>query len=104
MNTEKAIKHIDACKKTFAMLNDRWERFGYKQAEILFNEFNRPVLFKSYDTIVGVISDDKFYELGKYSTTTSKQVTQFCNAYGLDRELLDRPEDSWSNTWKSVTY
>ncbi len=61
-----------------------WTRFGYKQAwfsQLL--DFDNLRLFKSYNTIVALvdISEGVFYELGKWSTTTSKQVTQFYNAY-----------------------
>ena len=61
-----------------------WTRFDYKQAwysELL--DFGNLRLFKSYETIVALIdiSDGVFYELGKWSVTTSKQVTQFYNRY-----------------------
>jgi hypothetical protein len=49
---------------------------------------------KSYQTIVAIIDHDerKLYELGKYSQTTSKQVTQIHNSMfrGYDRELVGR--------------
>ena len=39
------------------------------------------ILFKSYNTIVGFVdcSETIFYEIGKYSRTTSKQMTQIYN-------------------------
>ena len=41
------------------------------------------ILFKSYHTIVALVDIDNqvVYRLGKWSTTTSKQTTQFCNEY-----------------------
>ena len=40
-------------------------------------------LIKSYDTIVALIvaSESVVYELGKYSRTTSKQITQIINRH-----------------------
>ena len=63
--------------------NPTWTRFDYKQAwwsNVLGGQFR---LLKSYDTIVAVVDimNFKFYELGKWSTTTSKQVTQYYNKY-----------------------
>ena len=39
------------------------------------------ILFKSYNTIVGFVdcTENIFYEIGKYSRTTSKQMTQIYN-------------------------
>lgn len=39
-------------------------------------------LIKSYYTIVGLVdvANKQFYEIGKYSQTTSKQVTQIYNS------------------------
>ena len=68
------------------LLNDgdiEWTRFDCKNAyfsDLLVDNYR---LFRSYNTIVGLIdiSDGVFYEINKYSTTTSKQVTQFYNRY-----------------------
>lgn len=85
-----------------------WQRFDYKQAEYEVIKYRSKwfTLFKSYDTIVGVydMDDDVFYELGKYSPTTSKQVSQFCsnNLGNPTRVLLDRPK--WSNRWVAQNY
>lgn len=57
---------------------------------------NRYILIKSYSTIVGMVDTDerKVYEFGKYSQTTSKQITQLCHEqfYLYDKELLQRPD------------
>ena len=39
------------------------------------------ILFKSYNTIVGFVdeTENMFYEIGKYSRTTSRQMTQIYN-------------------------
>lgn len=41
------------------------------------------ILFKSYHTIVALVDIDNqvVYRLGKWSTTTSKQTTQFSRAF-----------------------
>lgn len=40
------------------------------------------IVFKSYNTIVGFVdyTENVFYEIGKYSRTTSKQMTQIYNS------------------------
>ena len=39
---------------------------------------------KSYSTIVGFVHMSDVYEIGKYSRTTSKQMTRICNTYFSD--------------------
>ncbi len=58
-----------------------WTRFGSKQCWVSDCISNRYFLVKSYSTIVAVIDDQQgeLYELGKWSVTTSKQVTQLYN-------------------------
>ena len=63
-----------------------WTRFDYKQAWFsnrLYVLDGTYRLLKSYSTIVAVvdITNNKFYELGKWSATTSKQVTQYHDTY-----------------------
>ena len=59
----------------------KWKRFRSCQCWISECINNRYFLVKSYNTIVAVIDDQQaeLYELGKWSTTTSKQVTQIYN-------------------------
>lgn len=59
----------------------KWKRFGSKQCWVSSCLFNRYFLVKSYSTIVAIIDDQngELYELGKWSSTTSKQVTQLFN-------------------------
>ena len=47
---------------------------------------------KSYNTIVAFAYQGQFYEIGKYSRTTSKQVTQIYNRFfsNYDRFFVDR--------------
>ena len=47
------------------------------------NHLGNYKLFRSYSTIVALIDIDNqvVYRLGKWSTTTSKQTTQFSRAY-----------------------
>lgn len=47
-------------------------------------------LLKSYSTVVGLQNNHNgLWEMGKYSQTTSKQVTQFCNNNGLDKHFVE---------------
>ena len=75
-----------------------WARFNSCQAwvsELVYNSaFN--VMFrlvKSYNTIVGFINVDtaEYIELGKWSRTTSKQVTQIHNQLfrNFERKFID---------------
>lgn len=55
----------------------------YGKAKVIMEE-NR-VLLKSYNTIVGYISEGKFHRTWNgYSQTTVRHVSSFCEMYGLD--------------------
>lgn len=74
---KKDLLHVKNCHL-------EWRQFGYKQCyytECVFNEETQNFykLVRSYNTIVAICYDDSFIELGKWSKTTSKQVTQFYN-------------------------
>lgn len=58
-----------------------WKQFGSNQCWVSNCIHNRYFLVKSYNTIVAVIDDQngELFELGKWSITTSKQVTQLYN-------------------------
>lgn len=60
---------------------DNWKQFGKKQCWVSNCIKNRYFLVVSYNTLVAVIDDQlgELYELGKWSVTTSKQVTQLFN-------------------------
>ena len=64
---------------------DNWTRFGYKQMWVSSCIKNRYFLVISYNTLVAVIDDQngELYELGKWSPTTSKQVTQLYNLHDV---------------------
>ena len=47
-----------------------------------------PIL--SYETVVAFAHNGIMYEVGKYSRTTSKQVTQITNKLGCDRKFYER--------------
>lgn len=70
-----------------------WRRVGYKQAWVSNLLRKRYYLIKSYETIVGLVDMEemKFYEIGKYSPTTSKQITQIHNSMfqDCDRMFID---------------
>ena len=60
---------------------DKWTQFDKKQMWVSNCIKNRYFLVISYNTLVAVIDDQngELYELGKWSVTTSKQVTQLYN-------------------------
>ena len=75
---------LSKCKSSTmhcAIPDVKWKRFRSCQCWISECINNRYFLVKSYNTIVAVIDDQQaeLYELGKWSTTTSKQVTQIYN-------------------------
>lgn len=74
---------LNNCKvsTTHCLMDVKWKRFGSKQCWVSNCIHNRYFLVKSYNTIVAVIDDQtgELFELGKWSTTTSKQVTQLYN-------------------------
>ena len=64
-----------------------------KQQNFYVARIGNHTILKSYNTIVGIITDEKLYQV-KYSRTTSKQVTQYCNNHNvLERyELINAYE------------
>ena len=73
--------------------NIQWRRVGAKQAWISNMLDGQYFLIKSYATIVGLVDMDenKYYEIGKYSPTTSRQMTQIhrSNFSNCEREFID---------------
>ena len=76
--------------------NTNWTQFRSCQAYIgdmqvvtIGNEDYFVTPFRSYDTIVAYIDFDTkvLYEVGKYSQTTSKQVTQY---FGQQKQANER--------------
>lgn len=57
--------------------NDNWIQFNKYQAWIKCSYIDGRwySIIKSYNTIVGFVKDNMYIEIGKYSVTTSKQVT-----------------------------
>lgn len=74
--------------------NIRWEQFHHCNAWVSQCLQNRFFLIKSYRTIVGIVDDQEgdFFEMGKYSPTTSKQMTQIFRQRFSDceRKLVHR--------------
>ena len=64
-----------------AFYSTKWHMFGRKQCWVSDCINNRYFLVKSYSTLVAIIDDQngELFELGKWSVTTSKQVTQLYN-------------------------
>lgn len=84
-NAETILRHCNASTKHCA-LSITWKQWNKKNCYVSNCINNRYFLVKSYNTIVAVIDDQQgeLYELGKWSPTTSKQVTQLFNM--SDRE------------------
>ena len=80
-NAESILRKCKACTTGCVMQNVTWKRFRNCNAYISSCIVNRYFLVKSYNTIVAVIDDQlgELYELGKWSRTTSRQVTQIFN-------------------------
>lgn len=64
----------------------KYKRFRNYQAYISECLFNRYFLIRSYQTIVGIIDDQQaeFFELGKWSRTTTKQINKILSCGGTD--------------------
>lgn len=98
-NAETILRKCKASTTGCAIPNVTWKQFRSCNAYISNCLFNRYFLIKSYNTIVAVIDDQQglLYELGKWTKTTSKQVTQIFNMqdyesyndYGFSK-LVDR--------------
>lgn len=73
----------DALKTALAneIVKATWTRFHHCNAWVSSPIYNRYFAVKSYSTVVAIIDDQngEMYELGKWSRTTSKQVTQIFN-------------------------
>ena len=81
LTLKQALEIVDKAPRDIA-----FTQFGYKSAyisEVVKIDEKDYVLFKSYHTIVALVDMDNHvvYRLGKWSSTTSKQTTQFCNQY-----------------------
>lgn len=81
LTLKQALEIVDK-----APMRTEFAQFGCKQAyisEVVKIDGKSYVLFKSYRTIVALvdIENEVVYRLGKWSSTTSKQTTQFCNQY-----------------------
>ena len=92
MTTEKYIQRVEDILESTDLNDLDWHRFNHCQAQYSepFKDFETDYMiqfFVSYTTVVGVIIDGKFYELGKYSQTTSKQISQWWGYH--NRELLE---------------
>lgn len=89
---EEMREVFEAIVKELLEKDPVWMRFDHKQAWYTGTIDGQFGLLKSYSTIVAVIdtTNHKYYELGKWSPTTSKQVTQFFNRYysSFERYLL----------------
>lgn len=83
MNGKENLK--DTIKKDIIkaqQLETTWERFNYNQCWTTRYFLNSDTqnfykLIRSYNTIVAILYDSYYIELGKWSTTTSKHVNQF---------------------------
>lgn len=95
-NEVKTMKNQDVINATAKRIADilddvnfntlKWKRFGAKQCWVSECVKNRYFIVKSYSTIVAYIDDQEgtLFELGKWSSTTSKQVTQLYNLHDYE--------------------
>lgn len=81
MTGERAVTTARELMEFPGSLSIKWTQFNHCNAYISQCLKNRFFLIKSYSTIVGIVDDQEadFFEIGKYSRTTSKQVTQIYN-------------------------
>lgn len=67
-------------------------------------EYNSYDLFKSYGTLVAMADHNacKVYEFGKYSRTTSKQISTWINTWyrGYERVLITDKEFNFPYGWQ----
>lgn len=82
-NAEKILQACNAyvfCENPFKFA-DNWKQFEKNQCWVSNCIKNRYFLVISYNTLVAVIDDQQgeLYELGKWSRTTSSQITQLYN-------------------------
>lgn len=71
-----------------AQFGENATQLDSKQAWI--HRIGKYIVLQSYNTLVGVLDSENmtFFEFGKYSRTTSAQVSSFCALYGCKRELI----------------
>lgn len=82
--TKKLNLQINSNYSQFRSMN-AYETIGYIDTENTKLRFTPVKVLKSYNTIVALIINGEVHEFGKYSTTTSKQVTIWERANGCDR-------------------
>lgn len=80
-NAESILRKCKASTQRCTVSDVTWKRFRHCNAYISSCIGNRYFLVKSYSAVVAVIDDQNgdLYELGKWTRTTSKQVTQIYN-------------------------
>lgn len=90
------VKFAEECNTFPSNLSVNWTRVGQKNLYVSQKLRNRYYLIKSYNTVVGVVDEDSstFLEMGKYSSTTSKQMTciyrdrfSYCDRMFTDRKV-----------------
>ena len=86
MNKERALETAKELVRSPEIMMTHWQQFNHCNAWVSGCIKNRFFLIKSYQTIVGIVDDQEadFFEIGKYSRTTSKQVTQIYNSMFSD--------------------
>ena len=94
MSERTAIKTARELNSFPGNMSIQWTQFHHCNAYISQCLRNRFFLIKSYSTIVGIVDDQEadFFEMGKYSPTTSKQMTMIYRERfsDCDRKLISR--------------
>jgi hypothetical protein len=80
------MKNYVEIAKAVKEKNENWYQFGAKKcwwSDSVELDGDMYMILKSYDTIVAVVdnTENLFVALDKWSSTTSKQVTQFHREY-----------------------
>jgi hypothetical protein len=93
---ERLVKFAEECNTFPNSLSVKWTRIGSKNLYISQRMRSRYYLIKSYQTIVGIVDEDTFtfLEMGKYSPTTSRQISfiykdkfSYCDRLFTDRKV-----------------
>ena len=89
MTLDEARVLTDTLTHSIQFLTVQWRRFNSCQA-FTCKYSPKYDLIKSYSTIVGLVDNENqtMYELGKWSRTTSKQITQIHNQLYGNYELV----------------
>lgn len=90
MNTDELVMFAEKLSSFPSSLSIWWAQIDKKNLYVSEKLRDRFYLIKSYATIVGIVDTEteQFLEMGKYSRTTSKQMTYIYNTRFSECERL----------------